>query len=71
MRVWERGSGETLACGTGACASVVAGVLNNRCDTRVTVKLKGGDLDIEWDKTNNQVYLTGDAHFVFKGEIPD
>jgi len=71
MRVWERGSGETLACGTGACASVVAGVLNNRCDTRVTVKLKGGDLDIEWDKTNNQVYLTGDAYFVFKGEIPD
>ena len=71
MRVWERGSGETLACGTGACASVVAGVLTDRCDTRVTVKLKGGDLDIEWDKTNNQVYLTGDAHFVFKGEIPD
>ncbi len=71
MRVWERGSGETLACGTGACASVVAGVLNNRCDTCVTVKLKGGDLDIEWDKTNNQVYLMGDAHFVFKGEIPD
>jgi diaminopimelate epimerase len=50
---------------------VVAGVLTDRCDTRVTVKLKGGDLDIEWDKTNNQVYLTGDAYFVFKGEIPD
>jgi diaminopimelate epimerase len=71
MRVWERGSGETLACGTGACASLAAGVLNDRCDTSVTVKLKGGDLHIEWDKVHNQVYLTGDAHFVFKGEIPD
>ncbi|MFY9514975.1 MAG: diaminopimelate epimerase, partial [Dysgonamonadaceae bacterium] len=71
MRVWERGSGETLACGTGACASVVAGVINDYCDTRVTVQLKGGDLEIEWDKIHNQVYLTGDAHFVFKGEIPD
>jgi len=71
MRVWERGSGETLACGTGACASVVAGVINDYCDTRVTVQLKGGDLEIEWDKIHNQVYLTGDTHFVFKGEIPD
>ena len=62
---------QTLACGTGACASVVAGVINDYCDTRVTVQLKGGDLEIEWDKIHNQVYLTGDAHFVFKGEIPD
>lgn len=69
MRVWERGSGETLACGTGACAATVAGVINNRCNNNVTVRLKGGDLQIEWDQSNNQVYLTGDAHFVFEGEI--
>lgn len=69
MRVWERGSGETLACGTGACASLVAGVLNDVCDPKVTIQLRGGALEIEWDEPNNQVYLTGDAHFVFKGEI--
>lgn len=69
MRVWERGSGETLACGTGACAATVAGVRNNVCASRVTVKLRGGDLQIEWDKTDNHVYLTGGAEFVFAGEI--
>lgn len=69
MRVWERGSGETLACGTGACAATVAGVLNDVCASRVTIKLRGGDLQIEWDRTDNQVYLTGAAEFVFAGEI--
>lgn len=69
MRVWERGSGETLACGTGACASTVAGVINGLCEPKVTVKLRGGDLRIEWDKANNQVYLTGGAEFVFTGQI--
>ena len=69
MRVWERGSGETLACGSGACASVVAAALTGRTDPRATVELKGGILEVEWDRDHNQVYLTGDAHFVFKGEI--
>ncbi len=68
MRVWERGSGETLACGTGSCASVVAAVLNNLTDAKVTVKLLGGDLFVEWDKTDNHVYMTGPAVEVFQGE---
>lgn len=71
MRVWERGSGETLACGTGACASLVAGVITGRCDTKASVQLKGGTLEVEWERDNNQVFLTGDAHFVFKGEFFD
>lgn len=70
MRVWERGSGETLACGTGACAAVVAGVLNGVCEPRATVKLRGGNLEIEWNRAQNTVYLTGAAEFVFDGEIP-
>lgn len=69
MRVWERGSGETLACGTGACASVVAGAITGRNDAKATVQLKGGILEIAWDSIHNQVFLTGDAHFVFKGEV--
>ena len=71
MRVWERGSGETLACGTGACASVVAAVLNGLADgsSPVTVHLLGGDLSIEWDRKENQVYMTGPATEVFRGEI--
>jgi len=69
MRVWERGSGETLACGSGACAAVVAGVITNRCDPKAMVQLKGGILEVEWQRDLNQVFLTGDAHFVFKGEI--
>jgi len=68
MRVWERGSGETLACGTGACASVVAGVLNGLISRKTTVELIGGELMIEW-KENNHVYLTGPATIVFEGEI--
>ena len=69
MRVWERGSGETLACGTGACASVVACVLNNLTDKRVTVKLLGGDLEIEYDTDENIVYMTGPARIAFTGNI--
>lgn len=68
MRVWERGSGETLACGTGACAAVVAGGVNGYIDNEVTVKLPGGNLDIKWDK-NNHIYMTGSATTIFEGEI--
>lgn len=71
MRVWERGSGETLACGTGACAVAVASVLNGHVDgdSPVTVKLLGGDLQIYWDRRDNLVYMTGPAATVFDGEI--
>jgi diaminopimelate epimerase len=69
MRVWERGSGETLACGTGACASVVASILHEKTDRKVTVHLKGGDLEIEWDKESNHVFMTGPATYVFDGEV--
>lgn len=69
MRVWERGSGETLACGTGACAVAVASILNGYTDNKVTVKLLGGDLEIEWDREANKVYMTGPAEVSFEGEI--
>lgn len=69
MRVWERGSGETLACGTGACASVVACVLNNLTENQVTVKLLGGDLLIEYNGEKNTVYMTGPARVAFVGNI--
>lgn len=69
MRVWERGAGETLACGTGACATAVACVLNDFTDDKVTVHLKGGDLEIFWDRSDNHVYMTGAAVTVFEGEI--
>lgn len=69
MRVWERGSGETLACGTGACASVVAGVLNGHNERKTTVELLGGNLLIEWNEADNHVYLTGEATTVYEGEI--
>ncbi|MDR9404910.1 MAG: diaminopimelate epimerase, partial [Halothece sp. Uz-M2-17] len=67
MRVWERGAGITLACGTGACASVVAGVLTNNCDRASTVELPGGCLEIEWSENDNHVYMTGPATKVFTG----
>ena len=69
MRVWERGSGETLACGTGACAVAVSSILNGLTEDEVTVKLLGGDLKIFWDQKENTVYMTGSATTVFDGEI--
>lgn len=69
MRVWERGSGETFACGTGACATVVACVLNGLTDDKVTVKLLGGDLFIEYNREENTVYMTGPAKVSFTGKI--
>ncbi|MHA1268101.1 MAG: hypothetical protein ACTSRS_22990 [Candidatus Helarchaeota archaeon] len=68
FRVWERGVGETLACGTGACAALVAAVLNNKTDRKVTIHLSGGDLDIQW-ADDGYVYMTGPAESVFKGEM--
>lgn len=68
MRVWERGTGETLACGTGACATVVACILNGLTKEQVTVKLLGGNLQIQWDRDANLVYMTGPATTVFEGE---
>lgn len=68
MRVWERGSGETLACGTGACAVAVACILNGLTEDKVTVRLLGGDLLIEWDREKDTVYMTGPAEVVFDGE---
>ena len=70
MRVWERGSGETMACGTGACAVAVAGVLSGRLDRRCTIHLRGGDLELHWSEADNHVYLTGPAVEVFSGEWP-
>ena len=67
MRVWERGSGETLACGTGACATLVAAALTGNCDRKATIHLLGGDLLIEWQEKNNHVYMTGPATMVFEG----
>lgn len=69
MRVWERGSGETWACGTGACAVAVACILNGWTEDTVTVKLRGGDLQIHWDCQKNTVFMTGPATVVFDGEI--
>ena len=67
MRVWERGAGETLACGTGACAALVAGVLTGVCDRNVQMKLSGGNLSLHWNAADNNVYMSGDASFVFDG----
>ncbi|NLO85578.1 MAG: diaminopimelate epimerase [Clostridiales bacterium] len=67
MRVWERGTGETLACGTGACASAVASMLNGFCDRKVEVSLIGGKLGIEWNEDDNHIYMTGAATFVYDG----
>lgn len=69
MRVWERGTGETLACGTGCCATAVACVLNGLTDTKVEVEVLGGKINIEWDREANLVFMTGPATTVFEGEI--
>jgi diaminopimelate epimerase len=69
MRVWERGAGVTLACGTGACAAVVAGVLTGKCDRTTAVELPGGILQIEWSEVSQQIYMTGPAQQVFSGLI--
>lgn len=69
MRVWERGSGETWACGTGACATVVACVLNGKTERDVTVHLRGGDLTIFWNEKTGEVEMTGPAQFVFDGTV--
>lgn len=69
MRVWERGAGITLACGTGACATLVAAVLNGHTDRKALIHLLGGDLIIEWNEENNHVYMTGPAVEVFQGQI--
>jgi diaminopimelate epimerase len=69
MRVWERGAGETLACGTGACATTVASILNGYTENEVTIHLLGGDLIIKWDQEKNKVFMTGAAEVVFDGEI--
>jgi diaminopimelate epimerase len=70
MRVWERGSGETLACGTGACAVAVASALTGRTRRHITIHLRGGDLDLDWNEADNHVYMTGPAVEVFSGEWP-
>lgn len=70
MRVWERGTGETLACGTGCCATAVACVLNQKTQNHVTVKVLGGEIEIEWDRENNLIYMTGPGEVVFEGEYP-
>jgi diaminopimelate epimerase len=69
MRVWERGTGETLACGTGCCATAVACVLNGRTDQKVNVHVLGGEIMCEWDRDENLVYMTGPATTVFEGEV--
>jgi len=69
MRVWERGTGETLACGTGCCVSVVGGVLTGRCERQVTVQQIGGELYVEWNASNGHLFLTGPSTRVFDGEI--
>jgi diaminopimelate epimerase len=71
QRTWERGSGETFACGTGACAACVAGVLTGRSGREVTIHLRGGDLAIEWNESDNHVYMTGPAVEVFSGDWPE
>lgn len=69
MRVWERGTGETLACGTGTCATAVACILNGKTEDEMTITLLGGDLIIRWDREKNVIYMTGPARVVFDGEI--
>lgn len=71
MRVWERGSGETLACGTGACAALVAAVRAGRADRTATVQLLGGELTVTWDEKSEHIFMTGAAVTVFEGEWPE
>lgn len=71
MRVWERGSGETMACGTGACAVAVAGVLTGRTERRITAHLRGGDLELSWSEKDNHVWMKGPAVEVFSGDWPE
>lgn len=71
MRVWERGAGPTLACGTGACATLVSSVLNGLTDRSAAIRLKGGDLFIEWSEKDNHVYMTGPAAVVYTGSVQD
>ena len=70
MKVWERGAGPTLACGTGACALTVAAVLAGKAERTCTVTLPGGDLLIEWRESDNRIYMTGPAEFAFSGTVP-
>jgi len=69
LRVWERGCGETLACGTGACATAVAAAASGACEREITIHLPGGELLVNWSEDNNHVYMTGDAAFSFSGSI--
>ena len=69
MRVWERGTGETLACGTGCCATAVACILNGKTDDEVTIQVLGGEIIVKWDRENNLVYMTGPAKVTFDGEM--
>ena len=69
MRVWERGTGETLACGTGCCATAVACIVNGFTENAITVKVLGGEIEIEWDRESDLIYMTGPAQTVFEGEI--
>ena len=69
MMVWERGAGKTLACGTGACAATIAGVLNNKLNRKVKIHLPGGTLFIEWQDADDHVIMSGPAEYVFKGEV--
>ena len=71
MRVWERGSAETWACGTGTCATVMACILNGYTDNKVLVHLRGGDLTIEYDEKTNHIFMTGPATEVFQGQIEE
>ncbi len=71
IREWERGTGETIGCGTGCATAVVAGVLTNRCNRHVTVEQIGGPLDIEWDEKTNRLIMEGPSHTVFEGELSD